>query len=328
MSNDTSYAPYGEAYNNTTNADFNFTGMMQDTGGLGGGLYDFPYREYSTVGRWISPDPAGLNAVDPTNPQSWNRYAYVLNNPLSATDPTGLECVWDDGSFDSENDQKTGSVGSCQNAGGTWVELGQLGGWSGQANAANAQLVNSIQNGLVGSVNMIGLDGQNYSSFYNGAGQTTETITPNGTTVYVGAMLGENFQNNLGALAHSPWLLSWILPLWPLPELGIGPAGSIAWNPATKTLCGSIGAGGSVGDNLSVGPVAGRTLNGQQASSSQINQIFSGWSGSFGFNVPTGPAPVGPGVQVSANGSGAVYGPTVGVAGASVSSTYSVCASF
>jgi len=42
------------------------------------------------MGRWISPDPAGLAAVDPSNPQSWNRYAYVGNNPLSMIDPLGL----------------------------------------------------------------------------------------------------------------------------------------------------------------------------------------------------------------------------------------------
>jgi len=45
--------------------------------------------------RWISPDPAGLGAVDPSNPQTWNRYAYVGNNPLSNVDPLGLDfdCV-------------------------------------------------------------------------------------------------------------------------------------------------------------------------------------------------------------------------------------------
>jgi hypothetical protein len=39
--------------------------------------YEFPARVLlNSEGRWVSPDPAGIAAVDPTNPQSWNRYAY------------------------------------------------------------------------------------------------------------------------------------------------------------------------------------------------------------------------------------------------------------
>ena len=37
-------------------------------------------------------DPAGLAAVDATNPQTWNRYAYVGNTPITAIDPLGL-CI-------------------------------------------------------------------------------------------------------------------------------------------------------------------------------------------------------------------------------------------
>jgi hypothetical protein len=42
------------------------------------------------MGRWLSPDPAGAAAVDLTNPQSLNRYAYVMNNPTTLIDPSGL----------------------------------------------------------------------------------------------------------------------------------------------------------------------------------------------------------------------------------------------
>jgi RHS repeat-associated protein len=39
------------------------------------------------TGRFLSPDP---NVPDPGNTQSWNRYSYVNNNPLTFTDPTGF----------------------------------------------------------------------------------------------------------------------------------------------------------------------------------------------------------------------------------------------
>jgi RHS repeat-associated protein len=53
--------------------------------------YPTPNRIYSgNYGRWLSPDPAGLAAASPSNPQSWNRYAYVGNNPTNFIDPTGL----------------------------------------------------------------------------------------------------------------------------------------------------------------------------------------------------------------------------------------------
>jgi RHS repeat-associated protein len=87
------YAPYGECYAGSGTPDCSFAGMNQDTLSSGPDpLYDALYREqHPTSGRWISPDPAGLAAADPTNPQSWNRYAYVVNNPLALVDPLGLQ---------------------------------------------------------------------------------------------------------------------------------------------------------------------------------------------------------------------------------------------
>jgi RHS repeat-associated protein len=86
---DRAFAPFGETYSNFGNAGgSNFTGDTQDTIS---GTYDTPNRELNpTQGRWISPDPAGLATVNFTNPQSWNRYGYVGNNPLNRIDPTGM----------------------------------------------------------------------------------------------------------------------------------------------------------------------------------------------------------------------------------------------
>jgi RHS repeat-associated protein len=85
---DGAYAPYGEDYVKTGTTDLSFTGQNQDAVS---GIYDFMFRKYNPVhGRWISPDPAGMGAANPANPQSWNRYTYVSNNPLALTDPLGL----------------------------------------------------------------------------------------------------------------------------------------------------------------------------------------------------------------------------------------------
>jgi hypothetical protein len=46
------------------------------------------------MGRFMSPDPSGLFYANPYNPQSLNLYGYVMNNPLSNVDPTGLDCVY------------------------------------------------------------------------------------------------------------------------------------------------------------------------------------------------------------------------------------------
>jgi hypothetical protein len=272
------------------------------------------FRRYSpSQGRWISPDPAGLRAVKLANPQTWNRYAYALNNPLSYTDPTGLWCVWEDGTHDDDPSNGGASSGDCASQGGHWDNFDTITGIFQQN--GNITQIHTIYGNCTTSDCGVGMTLGQFDQTLQSYSVLPNNASPQSTW--------------LGSLLKSPWSVSWILPLWPLPPaVGIGPAGNVAWNPKTKNACLSLGAGASVGDNLAGGPVTGKTMNGQQASPSQVDQIFSGWSANFGFNVPTGPVPVGPGVQVSANGSGVVYGPTVGVAGASVSSTYAVCAHF
>jgi RHS repeat-associated protein len=69
-----------------------FTGHERDyAGGMGGEdghAVDYMHARYysPTAGRFLSVDPV---IGKPAQPQSWNRYAYVQNNPINRTDPTG-----------------------------------------------------------------------------------------------------------------------------------------------------------------------------------------------------------------------------------------------
>jgi len=109
------YSPFGETYNEAGTLDRSFTGQDQaETAGV----YDYLFRKYDPVaGRWLSPDPSGWDAVSQDYPQSLDRYAYVQNDPMSLTDPDGLDCVYfHNGGSISEVDP-----GQCNNPGGTYV---------------------------------------------------------------------------------------------------------------------------------------------------------------------------------------------------------------
>ena len=75
----------------TTRAPYKFTGKERDSES---GLDNFGARyNSSSMGRFMSPDwstkPQGVPYAKLDNPQTLNLYAYVGNNPLSSTDPTG-----------------------------------------------------------------------------------------------------------------------------------------------------------------------------------------------------------------------------------------------
>ncbi|MDR0183573.1 RHS repeat-associated core domain-containing protein [Lysobacter arvi] len=77
------YGPFGEP-NVTTGMRFRYTGQWL-IGELG--LYYYKARFYSPdLGRFLQTDPIGYK--DDLNP-----YAYVKNNPINYTDPSGLSGV-------------------------------------------------------------------------------------------------------------------------------------------------------------------------------------------------------------------------------------------
>ena len=66
-----------------------FTGKERDTES---GLDNFGARyDASSLGRFMTPDPLYLEFHRLVDPQQLNLYSYVRNNPLSLTDPTGLD---------------------------------------------------------------------------------------------------------------------------------------------------------------------------------------------------------------------------------------------
>ncbi len=75
------YLPYGESYFYTPSCSasaisLKFTGKERDAES---NLDNSQARYYSSQqGRFMLADPAGIAAVDPSNPQTWNQYAYVL----------------------------------------------------------------------------------------------------------------------------------------------------------------------------------------------------------------------------------------------------------
>jgi RHS repeat-associated protein len=71
--------------------------------------------EDSIIGRFLSPDP---NVPDPGNTQSWNRYSYVNNNPLTMMDPSGF---WQVQHFTLADGGDIGPPG---------ISIGTLGQWT------------------------------------------------------------------------------------------------------------------------------------------------------------------------------------------------------
>jgi RHS repeat-associated protein len=77
----TGYQVFGESP--STAGTFRYTGARIDA--ETNGLYDFRARMYSAaLGRFLQPDPIGFSG-------GTNLYAYVNNDPLNLTDPTGAE---------------------------------------------------------------------------------------------------------------------------------------------------------------------------------------------------------------------------------------------
>jgi RHS repeat-associated protein len=85
------YWPFGERITiGGSTQRMRFAAMEQDTeaGPNNDRYYDHARTHGSNLGRFLSPDELQGKSVDP---QSWNRYAYALNNPLNYLDADGRD---------------------------------------------------------------------------------------------------------------------------------------------------------------------------------------------------------------------------------------------
>ncbi|HEY0760236.1 MAG TPA: RHS repeat-associated core domain-containing protein [Acidisarcina sp.] len=184
----TDYYPFGSYIDPPpTSLEQQFTGKERDAES---GLDHFEFRSYaSTMGRWMLPDPRGNSVADFANPQSWNMYSYVLNNPLKYVDPFGLDCAYlNDAGNGIESSDRSSSIGECGKTGGYWV--------SGAVNTLNVDSNGGYHFGN----NSVGADGtlqvtvydkylgpntdNSLSSAYGAAaGLLSDFLTGNGPTV-------------------------------------------------------------------------------------------------------------------------------------------------
>lgn len=125
---DSDFTPFGYemAYTTSCPQDYKFAAMERD--GFTGNDPTW-FRNYEeNLGRWMSPDPAALAAANPANPQTWNQYSYVLNDPTTLSDPFGL--------FESTYEQNGGGCGGD-------------GGGGGGGHRSNAELLNDSKKRII-----------------------------------------------------------------------------------------------------------------------------------------------------------------------------------
>jgi RHS repeat-associated protein len=132
IKSESDYYPWGGElqFANGDSNHYKFTGKERDSESS----LDYFGARYngSSLGRFTSPDPGWFFATHPAQPQSWNLYSYVLNNPLTFIDPDGFDCVYlNDKGTDVVRDKNGEPIGIDQHSsqeecaasgGGHWVD--------------------------------------------------------------------------------------------------------------------------------------------------------------------------------------------------------------
>jgi hypothetical protein len=300
---DGAYNPFVEAYYETGTAARDFTGQNQD---LVSGC-DFPFRRYYAMGGPLAqPGPGGQAAVDPALPQSWNRYVYVSDNPLTGIDPLGLwitqigSCFYDsvgvyvDGEYQGTDTQSVGCFATLQ----PWLSntpktVATGGGGGGRPRASSTAASNTkkvvgcfFKAAAMGAVGAVVVGGAAVLAVTAGAPVAVATGVLGGLAVVGGAALGIDIvqQPKAGSSAGSAYHIGSV-------------AGGIAVGAA---------GGGTIANGIKPGATSG------WSPASWVAQRFNPSFGSISQWLGTGPTAASAGVSAALAGAGGAQLPQGG----------------
>src|SRR5208283_5153825 len=150
----------------------------------------------SSMGRFLSPDPSQLYFDNPAYPQSLNLYSYGRNNPLINTDPTGLDCVYDDGGGNFHT-----TTGDCDNSTTALANAGHYLDCDGCSTNSTAGTLDPATGSMyLTDANGNGIAGTNISDWANPQGVSTNVNVSGGASGDV-SMSGYG----VGLLAYYPY---------------------------------------------------------------------------------------------------------------------------
>jgi RHS repeat-associated protein len=178
------FYPFGgeRVYSGGNPTHYKFTGKERDSES---GLDNFDVRYFgSSLGRFMSPDPLGPGQ-HPENPQSWNLYSYVLNNPLKLVDPSGQFTCDANTVSDQQCDNVQAALDKAQDAAD---KLGEKYGWDSKQytdaqRAIDAYGDEGVDNGVTISQGNVGSD--TAATLVSGSTVAKTAGNPNGQNIRV-----------------------------------------------------------------------------------------------------------------------------------------------
>ncbi len=201
---DLDYYPYGGIVAGGTDnvpQNYKFTGKERDAES---GLDNFDFRYFgSSMGRFMSPDDD--SGQDSGDPQSWNLYSYVRNNPLNRTDPDGHDCIHintDSGKFEGFES------GDCDNSteekanSGIYVD-GTINSLQFNSSAGSLDFGYTDANGNVGAGTILGVAQPQKAAPINDPGMIPGMLGPGDLILFSGVKLPSVVTDLFGKLFGS-----------------------------------------------------------------------------------------------------------------------------